>query len=142
MVTREVIFPKMTPILDPVNFFGVFSLISHCASTWLKEGSLFPLPTDTTRRRPSEAGGEGRTLRGVGAANGTLIAFAGRTPSAGVNLESLSWANAEKRYANKVVERSAGKSTTQSLRVGRSARGDGGLQPLLRTGETRGPHKD
>ena len=30
VVAREGIFPKMTPILDPVNFFGVFSLISHC----------------------------------------------------------------------------------------------------------------
>ena len=67
-------------------------MTSSCPSTWLKEGSLSPLPTDTTRRRRSEAGGEGRTLRGVGAANGTLVAFAGRTPCAGVNLESLSWA--------------------------------------------------
>ena len=67
-------------------------MTSSCPSTWLKEGSFSPLPTDTTRRRPSEAGGEGRTLRGVGAANGTLVAFAGRTPCAGVNLESLSWA--------------------------------------------------
>ena len=30
VVTREVICQKMAPILDPVNFFWVFSLISHC----------------------------------------------------------------------------------------------------------------
>ena len=33
VLTREVIFPKMAPILDPVNFFWVFSLISHCGMT-------------------------------------------------------------------------------------------------------------
>ena len=33
VVTREVIFPKMAPILDPVNFFGVFSLLGHCGMT-------------------------------------------------------------------------------------------------------------
>ena len=30
VVTREFICQKMSPILDPVYFFGVFSLISHC----------------------------------------------------------------------------------------------------------------
>ena len=46
---------------------------SSCPSNWLKEGNLSPPPTDTTRRRPSEAGGEGRRLRGLGAAaNGAL----------------------------------------------------------------------
>ena len=30
VVTREVICQKMAPILDPVNFFWVFSLLSHC----------------------------------------------------------------------------------------------------------------
>ena len=30
VVIREVILQKMAPILDPVNYFGVFSLISHC----------------------------------------------------------------------------------------------------------------
>ena len=30
VVTREVIFQKMAQILDPVNFFWVFSLLSHC----------------------------------------------------------------------------------------------------------------
>ena len=35
-----------------------------CPSNWLKEGSLSLRPTDTTRRCPSEAGGEGRMLRG------------------------------------------------------------------------------
>ena len=37
VVTREVICQKMAPILDPVNFFWVFSLLSHCVSdlaTW------------------------------------------------------------------------------------------------------------
>ena len=47
-------------------------MASSCPSNWLKEGSLSPLPTDTTRRCPSEAGGEGRMLRGFGAANGAL----------------------------------------------------------------------
>ena len=32
VVTREVIFPKMAPILDQVNFLWVFSLKSHCAT--------------------------------------------------------------------------------------------------------------
>ena len=31
VVIREVILPKMAPILDPVNFFSVLTLISHCA---------------------------------------------------------------------------------------------------------------
>ena len=30
VVTSEVIFRKMAPILDLVNFFGVFSLLGHC----------------------------------------------------------------------------------------------------------------
>ena len=30
VVTREVICQKMAPILDPVNFFWVFSLLGHC----------------------------------------------------------------------------------------------------------------
>ena len=30
VVTREVICQKMAPILDPVNIFGVFSLLGHC----------------------------------------------------------------------------------------------------------------
>ena len=30
VLTRGVICQKMAPILDPVNFFWVFSLISHC----------------------------------------------------------------------------------------------------------------
>ena len=34
VVTREVIFPKMAPILDPVNFFGVFSLLGPCVKSW------------------------------------------------------------------------------------------------------------
>ena len=33
VVTREVICQKMAPILDPVNFFGVFSLLGHCGMT-------------------------------------------------------------------------------------------------------------
>ena len=65
---------------------------------WLKEESLSPLPTDTTRRCPSEAGGEGRTLRGFGAANGTLgagVDEASPGPGvAGVDLDSDSWAAA------------------------------------------------
>ena len=32
VVTREVIFPKMAPILDLVSFFWVSSLRSHCAT--------------------------------------------------------------------------------------------------------------
>ena len=35
VVTREVICQKMAPILDPVNFFWVLSLISHCGSCQL-----------------------------------------------------------------------------------------------------------
>ena len=31
VVIREVILQKMAPILDPVNFFSVLTLISHCA---------------------------------------------------------------------------------------------------------------
>ena len=34
MVIREVILQKMAPILDPVNFFGVFSLLGHCEGTY------------------------------------------------------------------------------------------------------------
>ena len=36
VVTREVICQKMAPILNPFNFFGVFSLISHCVSIALR----------------------------------------------------------------------------------------------------------
>ena len=31
VVIREAILQKMAPILDPVNFFSVLTLISHCA---------------------------------------------------------------------------------------------------------------
>ena len=55
---------------------GEDEMASSCPSHWLKEGNLSPLPTDTTRRRPSEAGGEGRRVRGLGAANGALGAGA------------------------------------------------------------------
>ena len=71
-------------------------MASSCPSNWLKEGSLSPFPTDTTRRCPSEAGGEGRTLRGFGAANGALgagVDGASRGPGvAGVDSDSDSWA--------------------------------------------------
>ena len=71
-------------------------MASSCPSNWLKEGSLSPLPTDTTRRCPSEAGGEGRTLRGLGAANGALVAWVEGVPPDegvdGVDSDSNSWA--------------------------------------------------
>ena len=71
-------------------------MASFCPSNWLKEGSLSPFPTDTTRRCPSEAGGEGRTLRGFEDANGALGAGVdGASPGpgvAGVDLDSDSWA--------------------------------------------------
>ena len=37
VVTREVICQKMAPILDPVNFFWVFSLLGSCGSGVAKE---------------------------------------------------------------------------------------------------------
>lgn len=51
---------------------GEDKVASSCPSNWLKEGNLPPLPTDTTRRCPSEAGGEGRRLRGLRAFSGAL----------------------------------------------------------------------
>ena len=69
---------------------------SSCPSNWLKEGNLSGLPTDATRRRPSEAGGEGRRLRGFGAADGALVAWAGGVSPdsgvSGVDTVSDSWA--------------------------------------------------
>ena len=45
---------------------GEGEMASSCPSSWLKEVNLLsPLPTDTTRRCPSEAGGEGRIFRGL-----------------------------------------------------------------------------
>ena len=34
VVIREVILQKMAPILAPVNFFSVLTLISHCGGRW------------------------------------------------------------------------------------------------------------
>ena len=52
---------------------GEGEVASSCPSSWLKEVNLLsPLPTDTTRRCPSEAGGEGRILRGLLSSNGAL----------------------------------------------------------------------
>ena len=46
---------------------------SSCPSSWLKEVNLLSsLPTDTTRRCPSVAGGEGRIFRGLLSSNGAL----------------------------------------------------------------------
>ena len=70
---------------------GEDKVASSCPSNWLKEDSLSPLPTDTTRRRPSEAGGEGRRFRGL------LEAWTkGAAPGAGVDgVDSVSvfWAD-------------------------------------------------
>ena len=43
VVIREVILQKMAPILAPVIFFSVFSLISHCAPYVLKR---YDIPGD------------------------------------------------------------------------------------------------
>ena len=66
---------------------GEGEMASSCPSSWLKEVNLLsPLPTDTTRRCPSEAGGEGRMLRGwvEGAPTGA--------GEAGVDSDSDCWA--------------------------------------------------
>ena len=62
------------------------TMAPSCPSNWLKEGSLLLRPTDTTRHRPSEAGGEGRMLRGwvEGAPTGA--------GEAGVDSDSDCWA--------------------------------------------------
>ena len=69
---------------------------SSCPSIWLKEGSLSPLPTDTTRRCPSDAGGEGRILRVFWASKGALEAGVEGVPpdpgEAGAESDSDSWA--------------------------------------------------
>ena len=49
-------------------------MASSCPSSRLKEGNLSPLPTDTIRCFPSEAGGGGRILRVFLAFNGILAA--------------------------------------------------------------------
>ena len=52
---------------------GEGEMASSCPSSWLKVVNLLsPLPTDTTRRCPSEAGGEGRIFRGLLSSNGAL----------------------------------------------------------------------
>ena len=52
---------------------GEGEMESSCPSSWLKEVNLLsPLPTDTTRRCPSAAGGEGRIFRGLLSSNGAL----------------------------------------------------------------------
>ena len=67
---------------------------SSCPSSWLKEGNLSPFPTDTTRRCPSEAGGEGRMLIVLLASNGALGAGVEGVPpdSGGAGVDSDSWA--------------------------------------------------
>ena len=64
---------------------------SSCPSNWLKDGSLSPIPTDKTRRRPFGAGGEGRRFRDL------LEAWTeGAAPGAGVNgvdSGSVCWAD-------------------------------------------------
>ena len=52
---------------------GEGEMASSCPSSWLKEVNLLsPLPTDTTRRCPSAAGGEGRIFRVLLSSNGAL----------------------------------------------------------------------
>ena len=52
---------------------GEGEMASSCPSSWLKVVNLLsPLPTDTTRRCPSEVGGEGRIFRGLLSSNGVL----------------------------------------------------------------------
>ena len=75
---------QSAPLTPPLTRTGMsFStsaedeMASSCPSNWLKEGSLSPFPTDTTRRCTSEAGGEERTLRGFEAVDGA-------SPSPGV----------------------------------------------------------
>ena len=76
---------------------GEGEVASSCPSSWLKEVNLLsPLPTDTTRRCPSEAGGEGRKLRGLLSSNGALGAGVegdGDPPDpGGAGVDTDSWA--------------------------------------------------
>ena len=76
---------------------GEGEMESSCPSSWLKEVNLLsPLPTDTTRRCPSEAGGEGRKLRGLLSSNGALGAGVegdGDPPDpGGAGVDTDSWA--------------------------------------------------
>ena len=76
---------------------GEGEVASSCPSSWLKEVNLLsPLPTDTTRRCPSEAGGEGRMLRGLLSSNGALgagVEGEGDPPDpGGAGVDSDSWA--------------------------------------------------
>ena len=74
---------------------GEGEVASSCPSSWLKEVNLLsPLPTDTTRRCPSEAGGEGRILRGLLSSNGALGAGVEGDPPdpGGAGVDSDSWA--------------------------------------------------